>query len=248
MIVIAVVTLVSALTVGGVYTVHKVNQLQNENESIKTELQEQKQETEDEVVMEEASTTEEAVNEVEATTTTEVVVVAEQKRISVPTKIAPSVKPVTIVDVCLNIEGTQTSVPVGYISDLEVCTLSPVIDRCSNISGSQPSIPAGMVLDKEYGCMDEEDLDEIYEKRNAEESQVEYCEETKDEVQRLSVEALDIRHAYDIKIQNAYSAGGGLASGVNAEVANLQRQMGVELEPVEYERDRLNIEYVMNCT
>lgn len=244
LVVMAIIGLVSALTAGGAYTVYKVNELQKENEAIKTELQEQKQEVEEEVVTEVASTTEE---EVEATTTTEVVVEAEEKEVSVPLRATPSVQPV-VVDVCLNITGVQPVVPAGYTSSLNVCTEINQKDYCANLSGIQSAIPSGMMLDKSYGCIDEDELDAIFDAKQKEENHKEYCEETKLGVQRLSQEALDIRYNYDIKIQETYSSGGGLQSGVNAQVSNLQRQMNAELTPIEYERDSLNLEYVQNCT
>src|SRR3989344_2683167 len=48
-----------------------------------------------------------------------------------------------ILDVCKNIEGIQTAVPVGMAVSNGNCT-TPVYDVCSNIEGVQTSIPAGM--------------------------------------------------------------------------------------------------------
>lgn len=83
---------------------------------------------------------------------------------TVPASTAPA--PTTTaapVDVCSNIDGLQTVVPVGYVATGSTCTpaaatpaptttapaASPVVapvDVCSNLAGVQASVPAGYVL------------------------------------------------------------------------------------------------------
>jgi hypothetical protein len=75
-----------------------------------------------------------------------------------PTTIAPTTTAAPV-DVCSNIDGLQTAVPVGYVANGAICTptsatpapatTSPVAapaDVCSNLGGVQPTVPAGYVL------------------------------------------------------------------------------------------------------
>ena len=58
--------------------------------------------------------------------------------------------PTPSVDVCKNIEGIQTSVPLGMTATGNVCSIKQVvqqpIDICLNIEGIQTTVPSGMIL------------------------------------------------------------------------------------------------------
>lgn len=59
---------------------------------------------------------------------------------------------VPLVDVCANIDGLQTSIPVGYSVDKYGKCLK-LIDVCPNILGDQEQIPNGYVYDQYGSCV-----------------------------------------------------------------------------------------------
>ncbi len=56
-------------------------------------------------------------------------------------------------DMCLNITGIQTSVPVGMIADSSGNCVTGSGDMCPNISGIQNTIPNGMIIDSSGNCV-----------------------------------------------------------------------------------------------
>lgn len=93
-----------------------------------------------------------------------------------PEKTSPAVKTqavtqplqtTQIIDVCLNIEGIQTSAPSGYSSTANTCTLIEVVDLCPNIPGVQTSVPVDMVYSRTYDkCLTEDELNKLDENTN----------------------------------------------------------------------------------
>lgn len=79
-----------------------------------------------------------------------------------------TIKPVTVVDFCINIEGIQSGVPAGYTSVSNICTLIVRKDRCFNIEGIQEEIPGGLILTREIGCVTESEYDEHFDSQNPE--------------------------------------------------------------------------------
>lgn len=76
----------------------------------------------------------------------------------------PEPNPEPAIDVCLNIEGTQTEIPAGYeSSSAGVCTEivvenpspepEPVTDVCQNLEGIQTAVPEGYVKDEQNQCV-----------------------------------------------------------------------------------------------
>ncbi len=80
-----------------------------------------------------------------------------------PTTVAAPTTTAAPADVCANIDGTQTSVPAGYVASGTTCTPASVTpaptttapgaapvaapaDVCSNLAGVQTSVPSGYVL------------------------------------------------------------------------------------------------------
>jgi outer membrane murein-binding lipoprotein Lpp len=180
LVVMGIVALVSALVAGGGYTAYKVNQLQEENDTIKEQLQEQKQELEQ---VNEATTTNQLENQNESTTTststTELDVednqtITQKQTDIVPQASTPAVQIPVTTDVCSNISGIQTGVPSGYKTVGTICNLME--DKCSNVEGVQDVIPKNMILSKQYGCITEADLDRI-------EDEIRAIEEAKEEAE-----------------------------------------------------------------
>lgn len=57
-------------------------------------------------------------------------------------------------DLCVNIDGIQTSIPDLFTSDdLGTCS-PPPIDQCINLEGMQATLPDGFELDSSGGCVD----------------------------------------------------------------------------------------------
>jgi len=58
-----------------------------------------------------------------------------------------------LIDICLNIDGIQQSLPIDYIVDeAGNCGLIP-IDLCNNIAGIQAIVPNGFLLDENKDCL-----------------------------------------------------------------------------------------------
>lgn len=59
----------------------------------------------------------------------------------------------TIIDVCPNIAGAQTTIPDGLIIDASGnCVTPPPVDTCPNINGLQLEIPVGFLKDADGHC------------------------------------------------------------------------------------------------
>jgi hypothetical protein len=55
-------------------------------------------------------------------------------------------------DLCSNIAGIQTIIPLGYTTDSSASCNAPPADVCSNISGIQTSLPTGFLFDTDKTC------------------------------------------------------------------------------------------------
>ena len=77
----------------------------------------------------------------------------------IPLKPTPPVN--TVVDICKNIEGTQTTIPTGMRWDNnQNCIASeqnvqpvPIVDFCNNIEGAQSYVPSGMTRNTDGNCI-----------------------------------------------------------------------------------------------
>ncbi len=59
----------------------------------------------------------------------------------------------TIIDVCPNINGAQTTIPSGLIIDVNGnCVSPPPVDVCPNIGGLQTDVPSGFLHDTHGDC------------------------------------------------------------------------------------------------
>jgi hypothetical protein len=56
-------------------------------------------------------------------------------------------------DLCRNLDGIQTTVPVDYTTDGGGSCSPPPVDVCSNIAGLQIALPTGYALDSDGACM-----------------------------------------------------------------------------------------------
>lgn len=192
--ILVLILLGTAVVGGGGYTVYKVNQIEQRNADVVADLQakiEQMATTTEETVVETATSTEMATTtENDATSTS--VAIEPESRANTPTPV-PVVTTPTVVDVCTNIAGIQTTLPNGYRLSGATCVQRE--DKCLNVEGTQDNVPTNMILTKEYGCITEADLDAIEAriasaekaKREAEEME-EQCEDAEDELAKAEKE------------------------------------------------------------
>lgn len=172
--------------------------------------------------------------------------------------VAPAAKPVTIVDVCLNIEGIQTFAPTGFSVSSNICTLIPVIDICPNIIGVQDKVPLGKKLYKNTSeCLTLDEIDLLEEgnsqnsnsyqssKNEAKEIQ---CENTKEEVIELTNERVEIRteylKEYEYKKSNPQGMG---SSGVEADLKKLNEEYSKAVDPIDQQLSVLQVEIQLYC-
>jgi len=81
-----------------------------------------------------------------------------------PIVVAPPVAQAPV-DVCSNVVGMQSVIPVKYNLSNGLCIKKE--DKCLNVEGIQEAVPKNMLLTKEYGCVTETYLDQIEEAERA---------------------------------------------------------------------------------
>lgn len=131
----------------------QIAELKGEVEQLKQEVAELKSKEETQTKTVEESDKQKSEN-ISASTKPQVSPNAE-----IPFKPAPPVS--TAVDICKNIEGTQTTMPTDMRWDNnQNCVASelniqpvPIVDLCNNIEGAQSYIPSGMVRDTNGSCV-----------------------------------------------------------------------------------------------
>jgi len=188
--ILAIIALSVSILGGGSYAVYKVNEIQRESNTAVAQLKEEieKMASSTSEIETAPITTTSSSNE-QATTS-----IAEPELDKIDTKeiIAPSYKAPNLtvaeqytapelVDICLNIEGSQAVTPTGYKVSGNTCI--KMEDKCSNIAGAQEEVPEGMLLSKDYGCVTEAEMDELA----AKDSYDPYAEQQeKEEQERLN--------------------------------------------------------------
>ena len=99
-------------------------------------------------------------------TSTTTPVLEDKKIVPKTDNLTKVVKPAQVVDVCLNITGTQTQTPQGYSwSYGNICSVINLTDYCPNINGIQSKVPDGMFI---YGsskeCLTQNEINYISDK------------------------------------------------------------------------------------
>ncbi len=110
----------------------------------------------------------------------------------------------TVSDVCLNIDGIQSSVPYGYsLGYGGICSTITLVDYCPNIAGVQSKVPDGMFIYEENNqCLTQNEINYIAEKMAEEENKVETnyvdpifseeCEEAQEELDELNDQQVEM--------------------------------------------------------
>ncbi|RJQ33211.1 hypothetical protein C4568_04885 [Candidatus Parcubacteria bacterium] len=162
---------------------------------------------------------------------------------------------VSIADVCLNIEGIQSTVPVGLTSSSNICTATITVletqanDLCPNILGLQSSIPEGKTFYRNtQTCLTNSEIEEIENEIAAASATKESCQKAKDDMHAIQIQIQDVEDKYDALIAAARLNPDGKSGGaVEADVADLQRKESAELSPLESQRYRINNDYIYYC-
>ena len=145
-------------------------------------------------------------------------------------KIIPVVKtetkPNEVIDVCLNIEGVQTTVPVGYSSISSICTLIVVQDLCPNMLGIQQKIPAGKTFYRNtQECLSDQEIDAIENKNLEKQTRELQCQEAKEGVINLKKEVAELYTKY--QTDSAYimtNPNGTWGGAVENEIQKLEQK------------------------
>lgn len=159
------------------------------------------------------------------------------------TSLTPSIV-TPVVDVCSNIEGVQTSVPVGYSLESGNCVIPQTTDLCPNLAGIQAEIPQGRHLYRNTNeCLtvaEINDIENAVQALNQEEAQ---CREVKEQAVSIAQQkqlALQEHNEIvaEIQLNKSGMSRSGAASEIQREDARyrvIEDTLNAQLTSVNYE-------------
>jgi len=237
------IALTAIVTAGGGYAVYKINELEHEKAEIVAELEKEKTVNADIV---QATTTDKAgvslaksteISSEESKSNEEV---DTQHDVMIKQSYTPPSVPVAT-DVCMNIEGIQSVVPIGYEVTDKICTIKEKIDRCPNLIGVQETIPEDLIFYRNTNeCLTDNKINEYENAKLKEAKQAELCDNATDERITLTQEIAKINEEYNLKEDEVVNAGGGTASGQYYTITAIRNEKDAKTAPL---YDRLNVVY-----
>ncbi len=159
---------------------------------------------------------------------------------------------ISIVDRCINLEGIQNTIPLGYLALNNICTIKIVKDVCPNLVGIQESYPTGMTFYTNINkCITFEELNELDRIQEIENSILiteKKCSELVSSIKKKEslMLAVEIKY-FDLISKARLNPEGKFGGAVEQDIRALNLKKEQEYRPLEYERDLLNQEYVRLC-
>lgn len=255
--VITIIVLALSLIAGSSYTYYKINKIQQENSDVVTELEEKIEKlapTANDSVVESEIIEMATSSDLHSSSSSETASDSKKNNslnttnaIQTETQTTPALS-LTPVDVCTNINGIQAFVPSDHKLTGGICI--KLEDKCSNIDGIQEIVPSDMLVFKEYGCMTDREMDKIQEANrelNEQKELVKQCKNLSDEIQDLQADYATYSletESYVLKIQNT---GGGLSSGVQAEINNYRNSRLIKDTELQNEINLKLSQYNLEC-